>query len=506
MKRCIFVFFSLIFIYSHTNASEETIDIISKLKNATQLDTALINVANAEALDLALNGQYDKSEKICVLTYSQSKKGNYKKGHAASLYTFSIIKFGKGDVENGLNHLVDARVIYESINDSIGIVKCYVESGITYFTQKEYKSALLEFENCFKFIKSNDENKIALNRYLSGLCLIELNKYTQAENYLKQAEKLYTKNNLIFNAHECYTGLAELYFKRKELTLSKKYYEKNIDYFLEEKEYTGLAINTFGLGNIYNLQNNHNEAKKYYLNAYNYSLLSGELYRKDEYAKALSALYLKEKDYKNAYIYNEIFHAAHDSFYNSENSKAVNTLQSKLKIARKQYENDLLKKQQIAKDQIIAAQTNFLYVVVGASALLLIFAIYAYVQFQNKKRLSKELLRLNSDILLLSKEIEEKNKLLEKDNYKKTINIQAKEKRILDFAFFNAHELRAAVARILGLVNVFKHSYYNQEDLSTIVEMVEKSTLGLDEMVKDFGNRLIVIEEEENKSEATKKD
>ena len=225
------------------------------------------------------------------------------------------------------------------------------------------------------------------------------------------------------------------------------------------------------------------------------------MYRKDEYAKALSALYLKEKDYKNAYTYNEIFHAAHDTFYNSENSKAVNTLQSKLKIARKQYENDLLKKQQIAKDQIIAAQTNFLYVVVGASALLLIFAIYAYVQFQNKKRLSKELLRLNSDILLLSKEIEEKNKLLEKDNYKKAINIQAKEKRILDFAFFNAHELRAAVARILGLVNVFKHSYYNQEDLSTIVEMVEKSTLGLDDMVKDFGNRLIVIEEEENKSE-----
>lgn len=501
MKKCFFVFFSILTSYSQLMASDAYLEIISKLKKATQVDTGLINLANAEALDLALNGQYKKAEQISALTYSQSKKDNYKRGQAASLYTYSIIKLGKGDVENGLNHLVESRVIYESINDSNGIVKCYVESGITYFTQKEFKDALSEFENCYKFIQIKEENKIALNRYLSGLCLIELNLYERAELYLKQAEQLYIKNNLIFNIHECYTGLAELYFKRKELALAKKYYEKNIDYFLDEKEYTGLAINTFGLGNIYNLQNNYKEAKKYYLNAYNYSLLSGELYRKDEYAKALSALYLKEKDYKNAYTYNEIFHAAHDTFYNSENSKAVNTLQSKLKIARKQYENDLLKKQQVAKDQIIAAQTNSLYVVVGASALLLIFAIYAYVQFQNKKRLSKELLRLNSDILLLSKEIEEKNKLLEKDNYKKAINIQAKEKRILDFAFFNAHELRAAVARILGLVNVFKHSYYNQEDLSTIVEMVEKSTLGLDDMVKDFGNRLIVIEEEENKSE-----
>ncbi|MBI3232722.1 MAG: hypothetical protein HYZ42_01555, partial [Bacteroidetes bacterium] len=198
--------------------------------------------------------------------------------------------------------------------------------------------------------------------------------------------------------------------------------------------------------------------------------------------------------------YNEIYHTSHDSFYSKKNDDAIAMLQSKLKIARKEYENDLLRKQQKSKDEVIQLQSKLIYVIVFASIILLLFSIYEYIQYTKKKKVNQELVRLNENISKLSSEIEEKNKLLEQDNFKKSINIEAKEKRILDFAFFNAHELRAAVARILGLVNVFKHSYYQKEDLSKIVDMVEESTLGLDKMVKDFGNRLIVIEEEESEN------
>jgi len=141
---------------------------------------------------------------------------------------------------------------------------------------------------------------------------------------------------------------------------------------------------------------------------------------------------------------------------------------------------------------------------------LLAFSIYEFIQYRKKQQLNNELLRLNEDILKqkdelelqaielskLTKEIEEKNKLLEKDNQKKSLSILDKEKRILDFAFFNAHELRASVARILGLVNVFKLSFYQKDDLTQIVNMVEKSTTELDVLIKDFGNRLINIEED----------
>jgi signal transduction histidine kinase len=197
--------------------------------------------------------------------------------------------------------------------------------------------------------------------------------------------------------------------------------------------------------------------------------------------------------------------------HNIERNNLLAEMQTRFASQEKEFENEGLRKQQLAKDELIQTQSNFLYVVIGASLLLLVFSIYEFVQYRKKQQLNNELTRLNEDISKqkdelelqaielskLTKEIEDKNKLLEKDNEQKALSIQDKEKRILDFAFFNAHELRACVARILGLVNVFKHSYYSKEDLTNIVDMVEKSTLGLDVIVKDFGNRLINIESED---------
>ncbi len=503
MKVSIIVVFffvsSIIFGQTHSDYTNILVQL-----DQPSTDTAVVNKANKIALELENNNYYDSALLLISKNIEHSKKLKYRYGEATAVYINAAILLGKGDIENGLSYLIESRSIYESLHDINGIINCYTESEVTFFIQKKYDIALKDLDIALPLIKKiNNKNKEGQNRYLAGLCYTELNELQKAEDCLRASEAIYQKGQFTFNLHECYSGLADLYYKKKDFEKAKLYYEKNYAYFLSNKEYLGLALNTYGLAKVYKQQNNRVLAKKYFIEAYQFCELSKELYKKDEYAKSLSDIYLSENDYKNAYKYLEIYHEAHDSLYSKENDKAINMLQSRLKMAKKDFENELLKKQQKSKDEVISLQSNLIYVVIGASLILLIFSLYAYIQYRNKKRLNKELVKLNEDISKLSLEIEEKNKLLENDNQRKAISIQDKEKRILDFAFFNAHELRAAVARILGLVNVFKDTECTKEDLTHIINMTETSTLELDKIVRDFGNRLIVIEEEDLNSSET---
>ena len=89
-------------------------------------------------------------------------------------------------------------------------------------------------------------------------------------------------------------------------------------------------------------------------------------------------------------------------------------------------------------------------------------------QNQKLKEGKKEIVRVNSS---LEHRVEERTEQLEKQN-----------EQLLEYAFINAHLLRAPVCNILGLIDLLKN-YEFSEDQMDIIKFLDTSTKELDEMV-----------------------
>ncbi|MBD79777.1 MAG: hypothetical protein CL840_12750 [Crocinitomicaceae bacterium] len=103
----------------------------------------------------------------------------------------------------------------------------------------------------------------------------------------------------------------------------------------------------------------------------------------------------------------------------------------------------------------------------------------------------KEIIRINNS---LESRVEERTGQLEKQN-----------KQLMEYAFINAHLLRAPVCNILGLIDLLK-KYDFDEDQMDIIKFLDTSTKELDEMVMKINRSLkkgyyddpVLIEQVEN--------
>ncbi len=86
-----------------------------------------------------------------------------------------------------------------------------------------------------------------------------------------------------------------------------------------------------------------------------------------------------------------------------------------------------------------------------------------------------------------NEEIKQKNDILEEEVKKRTGEVLAYSQQLEQFAFMAAHKLRAPVARVLGLGNVFMLGSANsQNEKDEIIERLVATTRELDEVITDL--------------------
>lgn len=94
--------------------------------------------------------------------------------------------------------------------------------------------------------------------------------------------------------------------------------------------------------------------------------------------------------------------------------------------------------------------------------------------------------------------IHELNMRLEERVNERTDKIRAKNKQLIEYAYFNAHKIRGPLARILGLIELTRvEKDIPLETLQMYFELVKKSALELDSVVQNINNLLGENEEDE---------
>ncbi len=144
--------------------------------------------------------------------------------------------------------------------------------------------------------------------------------------------------------------------------------------------------------------------------------------------------------------------------------------------------------------QTLERQQGIIAVLVGL--LLLGLGVGIYLRSTQRKKLIK-LLQLKDDELKTAKEemaqqqeeLEMANEMivsingnLEQMIRSRTAEIQQKNKVLAEYAFINAHKLRAPVARLLGLAQLFEHSS-SPEEKEELMRRVHSEVQELDQII-----------------------
>ncbi len=138
-------------------------------------------------------------------------------------------------------------------------------------------------------------------------------------------------------------------------------------------------------------------------------------------------------------------------------------------------------------------RTTVFYLFIGV---LLAFSAYGYVQYRERNLLKEkleleekvaertsEILKKNEEIQAQTEEIKAINESLEKRVAERTFELERKNKALEDYAFINAHNLRAPVASLLGLINLLLHAK-DETEAKEIVDHMKIAAERLDEVVR----------------------
>lgn len=99
---------------------------------------------------------------------------------------------------------------------------------------------------------------------------------------------------------------------------------------------------------------------------------------------------------------------------------------------------------------------------------------------------NNDLTEAHEIILAQQKEIKVKNEALQTEVQSKNGELLTNNQQLEQFAFVSAHNLRAPVARILGLGNILKYGAKDSDEEKWIIKNIIKSTIDLDVVIKDL--------------------
>jgi tetratricopeptide (TPR) repeat protein len=215
--------------------------------------------------------------------------------------------------------------------------------------------------------------------------------------------------------------------------------------------------------------------------------------------------------------YYKLHVAYKDSIQNLTETSKVAALQMDYEVQKKQIEiTSLQKDAALNKEELLRKNT----LLVSAIAILSIFAVSLFFiikSYRFQKSLNVLLTQQNQKVVSLNEEIKaqqeqvvkqrdilieknlniqnlhnqlkETNDNLEKIVAQRTAALKEQNKRLEEYAFLNAHDLRGPVARILGIINLLQMNHLT-EDKPLLLSHLKKTSMELDQITRSISDSL----------------
>jgi len=425
---CIFIFSLLL----PTKNFSSNIDSLQQIINTSKVDTQKVNLLRELFWEFKRN-DIDKAKEYIDKSLDLAIRSDYKRGIGKAKYALSGYCIIKGDSDNELKYLIEAKQIFKNINDLDLYNDCLLDIGSYYASQNKYDKAISNILDAINYFESKNLIQELARSYnaLGSIYNTQNNKQKAIEAFKKTLE-LCKESDFKLGIAISYNNIAIIYRKDGDCEQAFKNFNSALPYYKELNDKAGLAKlnNNLGLANVgqdkfhkaldfYNkalklyqelnykegiaiVYTNFGEDYKflkqyekarYYLEK-SISVLSGLKNKKllvTAY-KILSEVHYLSSNFKDAYKYQKLYGDISDSLNQKLNSNKLLDLETKYETEKKEKQIEVLNKENEIKELKLRKSRIGLYSVIGFALLGLIVS-FIFFRLLRQRQKSRELIQ-----------------------------------------------------------------------------------------------------------------
>ncbi|MCF8369408.1 MAG: tetratricopeptide repeat protein [Bacteroidales bacterium] len=295
--------------------------------------------------------------------------------------------------DSAIHYYIESHKIFTLLGDSTGIAKALLNTGNIYSDLKENKKAMEFYQEAYRFVKKEDLRIRAFVLNSIGLIYGRINENDSALNYYDRAIDIYRKMGILEEAgFYLYLNKAYVYESLQQYDKSMETYQKALSIGNHTKNVNFIFKAKFNIAFLYaNRYNNIDTALKIYESilqlARDYKMTDNEL----EAYTNLYQTYAGIGDYKSAYNYQTKYITLFDSIYNLRKTEAINELEIKYNIEKKQASILALKNETLEKDILIKKKNAERNLTLSTSIAIIIILLLLFLISRQKVKKEKEL-------------------------------------------------------------------------------------------------------------------
>ncbi len=464
-------------------ADQHLLDSLEQALQQTVVPEKKADLMNRLALEY-YNQDLKKSLDYGQKAYDISNTISYQPGILKSLTILMRAQRRLGNFSVAIELNLKKLPVAEALNDTPEVMDSYASLGNISSSMGNFQESKRYLLKAYEVGKMIDAPSLASIMNYIGRNYVKIEKYDSGLFWISAAmEREKARPQDGYTLSYLYNNLAELY-------LAQKNYKKAIENYLisyqlpdEKKSNYGLTFTLIGLAQAYDGENRYKEA----IRAINESLMISKKYAYREKTREaygiLHALYEKQGDYKSALQFYKLFNLYQDSIFSEDKLQYIENLKLTYETEKIANENQILKKDAELNESNLRQQKTFAWLVTIAAVSLFIGFIFLYQNNRQKKKTNLILAKFNED---LSQQVEERTQDLVKANFE----LIQQNNQLEQFGYITAHNLRAPVARLLGLANILNHPGFEMPRDKEVLDKLEFNAKELDTVIKDLNEIL----------------
>lgn len=481
---------------------QKTIDLSEKTKN----DEARIDVLRLKSY-VYKNRVYDKDSALFYLelVLKESKEINYKYGEIKGLEGISFLLMDKGKYLDATQLLLEARTIAYQIKDEKALCSINNNIGHTYLQMYMHEKALSFFEEANRYREDKTTaSVIPLNiahcyyragNYKKALVILDKNAPLALKTSLNMAidyNLVYINLFLDINQPQKALEKAELL---DSLIIASQSASHNNLLLMKAKIYLQLKDTLTAHNYILQAEKKIDPTKN---DDFKNRVLMHELF-----AQTYSFL----KQYQKANYHSQKYISLYTTTYNKNLEQDIYESEVNQRMLLQEKENELEKIKYAT--ELEREHQNRTYLLLILTFLIIIFIVIVRAYWINKKssielqntnhklsesqvevlqqnhtlhEQSEELIRQSEELKSSHEELIAMNDNLECIVNQRSQELLEKNNMLEEYAFINAHKLRAPVARLLGLMQIIDISK-NTDEIEFYLQLCNQEIIDLDRIV-----------------------
>ena len=395
-------------------AQTKYIDSIKVLIKNSKEDNNKVELLNETADKLFRVSSFDSSIRYANLALMLAKKINYKPGIAGAYSNLGTANWDLGNYPLSLQNYFAALKIYELLKDKYGIGGVYTGIANVYNFQGNYTNALknyaISLDNYtsigFKSGMATAYINIGNSYYFMANYSEALKNFNASIKLREELEKEKEDNTNKVGLANCYENIGNINYIKENYEEALKSYSLALILRKKTGEKRGITSSYRNFGDIYLKEKKYALAIESYQKGLLLANETGSLEDIKELNSNLSKAYEILGDYKKSLAYYKVYIAMRDSLLNEENTKKSVRMEMNYEFDKKEAAAKL---EQEKKEAVTAAESKKQRVILlgisGFGLLVLIFAVYAYRSFIQKKKANIEISKQKNLIEEKQKEI-----------------------------------------------------------------------------------------------------